>query len=116
MREFNHALTLSKSKKSAMLKVEINDQYGKQIINLSSVRSWRKDLAIKHLKFECKNWDIESARAYIGLEVLKSAKDIYEANRLLEVVKSLNNLEIHFWASKLLTNSKTRRAFRLMYR
>lgn len=116
MRELTHTLTLSKSKKSAILKVEINDQYGRKIINLSSVRSWRKDLAIKRLRFESNDWSLDAARAYIGLEVLKTARDPYEANKLLDVVKHLSSVEVHFWASKMLSNSKTKKAFKIMYR
>ncbi|GIU72778.1 MAG: hypothetical protein KatS3mg003_2257 [Candidatus Nitrosocaldaceae archaeon] len=116
MREFSHTLTLSKSKKSAILRVEINDQYGNKIINLSSVRGWRRDLAIKHLRFDSKDWSLDSARAYVGLEVLKASKDSYEANKLLDIVKNLSSLEVHFWASKMLANPKARRAFKIMYR
>jgi hypothetical protein len=99
MREFSHTLTLSKSKRSAILRVAINDQYGNKIINLSSVRGWRRDLAMKYLQFDSKDWSLDSARAYIGLEVLKVARDKYEGIRLINIVKSLNSFEVHFWAS-----------------
>lgn len=115
MREISHILTLSKSGKSAILQVKIDDQYGKKVVNLSSVRGWRKDIAMKYLN-DKEDLLEDAARTYIGLEVLKVAKDRYEGIRLVNIVKELSSYEVHFWASKLLlSNPKARRAFKVLY-
>jgi len=115
MRELSYSLALSKSGKSAMLRIEVDDQYGRRIVTLSTVKSWRKDIAVKHLMFDGNDWSIDSARTYIGLEVLKVARDWYEGIKLVNAVKGLSVFEVHFWASKLLVNKKARRAFKVMY-
>lgn len=115
MRELSYSLALSKSRKSAMLRIEVDDQYGRRTLTLSIVKGWRKDMAVKYLMFEGNDWSIDSARTYIGLEVLKVAKDWYEGIKLVNIVKGLSVFEVHFWASKLLVNKKARRAFKVMY-
>jgi|GEM_PF-824694 len=115
MRELSYSLALSKSRKSVMLRIEVDDQYGRRAVTLSIVKGWRKDIAVKHLMFEGNDWSIDSARTYIGLEVLKVAKDWYEGIKLVNIVKGLSVFEVHFWASKLLVNKKARRAFKVMY-
>jgi hypothetical protein len=115
MRKFNYTLTFSKSGKSLIFKVGVDDIYGERYYTFSILKGWRKDLANKHLKFENNEWDIDTIKSYIGFEILKVAKDKYEGIKLINIVKGLNIFEVHFWASKLLINKKARRAFKIMY-
>lgn len=115
MRSINHALCISKSGKSAILKIEVDDRFGKKTINFSSVKGWRKDLALKHLSFESKEWDDNIVRVYIGIEVLKCSKDREEALDYINVIKSLSKIEVHFWSNKFLTTDRTRMGWRSFY-
>ena len=115
MRNFRHQLTVSKSGKSALLRVEVSDSLGKRMINLSRVTGWRKDLALKHLSIDSEDWNLDTARVYLALETLKLARDRYEGFSFINTVKSLSSFEVHFWASKFLSNDKARRAWRVMY-
>ena len=112
MRNFNHLLCESKTGKSAVLKIEVDDRFGKQMVNFSSVKGWRKDLALKYLSFESKEWNNNVARIYVGMQVLKSAKDRYEAVKFVSIIKSLNSADVLFWSNKFLTTGKTKRAWR----
>ena len=71
MRQLNHVLTKSKSGKSMILKVEINDRYGKQKVTFSSVKGWRMLLAQKHLLVESDEWNDDVARKFVGMEILR---------------------------------------------
>jgi hypothetical protein len=115
MRNINHLLCESKTGKSAILKIEIDDRFGKKMINFSSVKGWRKDLALKYLSFESKEWNANVVRIYVGLQVLKYARDRYEGVRFISIVRSLSNLEVHFWSAKFLTHNKTKSAWRSLY-
>ena len=85
------------------------------MINLSSVTGWKKDLVLKHLSFDSEDWSVDTARVYVALETLKVARDRYEGFRFINIIKSLSSFEVHFWASKFLSNDKARRAWRVMY-
>ena len=115
MRKFNHLLSETKTGKSAIFRIEIDDRFGKKWVNFSSVKGWRKDLALKYLSFESKEWNCNVARMYLGLQVLKSSKDKYEAIEFINIVKSLNGIDIHFWSNKFMTDKKTKRAWRSFY-
>ena len=115
MRDIKHYLSKSKTGKSAILKIEHDDMFGKKTVNFSSVKGWRKDLALKYLSFESREWNGTVARMYLGLQVLKSSKDKYEAIEFMNIVKSLNIIDIHFWSNKFLTEKKTKKAWRSFY-
>ena len=115
MRLYSHVLEPSKSGKSVVFKISVDDRFGKQIINHSSVTGWRCKIALKDLVFNSENWDDDVTRKFIGLQVLKSAKDRYEALRLIEEVRSHSSMEVHFWAYKFLTNDKAIKAWRALY-
>jgi hypothetical protein len=115
MRNINHLLCESKTGKSAVLKIEIDDRFGKKTVNFSSVKGWRKDLALKYLLFESKEWNDNVVRTYIGLEILKCTKDKHEAIKFINTMKSLNCIDLHFWSNKFLTNAKTKKAWRSFY-
>ena len=115
MRNFNHVLSQSKSGKTVFLKIDIDDRFGKQSINYSSVTGWRSRLASKHLSFESEEWNDDVARNYVGLEALRGAKNQYEAHQFIEAVKALSRMEVHFWANKFLTNEKSVKAWRSFY-
>lgn len=115
LRNFNHVITKSKSGKSVMLKIDIDDRFGKQTINFSSVKGWRCSLALKHLAVESDEWNDDVARKFVGLEVLRCAKNQYEGMQFLNILKNLSGSEVHFWASKFMTKDKARKAWRAFY-
>lgn len=85
MRNINHLLCESRTGKSVALKLEVDDRYGKKTINFSLLRGWRKELALKFLRFESKEWNGHVARMYVGLQVLKCAKDKHEAINFINI-------------------------------
>lgn len=115
MRTINHLLCQSKTGKSAVLKIEIDDRFGKKTVNFSSVKGWRKNLALKYLSFELKKWNNNVARTYVGLQALKCAKDTYEGIKFINIIKSLSGIDIHFWSNKFLTNDKAKNGWRSFY-
>jgi len=83
---------------------------------MSTVRGWRAALAYKHFTLEPKEWDTNVARQFVAMEVLKSAKNRYEAHKFINATKLLGSMEIHFWASKfLLGRTRARKAWRCLY-
>ena len=115
MRNINHLLCESKTGKSAILKIELNDSLGRKTVNFTSVKGWRKDLALKYLQFESKEWDESVIRIFVGLEVLKCSKDMHEGIKFINIIKVMNSIEIHFWSNKFLTNRVTKKAWRAFY-
>ena len=115
MRIYNHTLAASKSGKSVVFKINVDDRFGQQTINHSSVTGWRCKIALKDLVFNSEDWDDDVTRKFIGLQVLKSAKDRYEALRFIEEVRSHSSVEVHFWAYKFLSSEKAIKAWRALY-
>lgn len=115
MRTFNHALVASKSGKSMQFRVTIHDRYGEKMITLSSVMGWRADLARKYLSFDSDEWGDQTARMFVGLNVLSASKDKMEAIHYIDIIKTMGSAETHFWASKFLNNTRTRTAWRAFY-
>jgi len=115
MRDYEHSLCQSKSGKSVLFRINIDDKFGKKTINLVTVSGWRNKLALTHLSFQTKEWNDDVRRKYIGIQVLKCAKDKYEAIEFINIVKSLSPMEIHFWTNKFMTNKKSGKAWRLLY-
>lgn len=93
----------------------VEDRFGKTKINLSMVRGWRRELALKHLSINQNEWNDSAVKAYVGIQVLKAAKNREEALHFLKIVETLSRFELHFWASKFLNNEKTRKAWRAFY-
>ena len=116
MRTFNHALVASKSGKSMLFRVTINDREGERMMTLSSVMGWRAALAGKYLSFDSDEWGDQAARMFVGLNVLSAAKDRTEAIHYIDIVKTIGSAEAHFWASKFLNNDRARYAWRAFYR
>ena len=116
MRTFNHCLVPSRSGKSALFRVTVNDRYGERMMTLSSVSGWRAKLARKHLSFDSDEWDEATVRTFVGLNALSAARDHMEAIHYIDTVKSMGSTEAHFWAGKFLTNDRTRSAWRAFYR
>lgn len=116
MRTFNHCLAASRSGKSALFRITVNDRYGERTITLSSVTGWRAVLAKRYLSFDSDEWGDQAVRMFVGLNVLSAAKDKVEAIHYIDTVKSIGSAEIHFWASKFLNNDKARGAWRVLYR
>jgi len=100
---------------SASFLANIEDRFGKTKVILSMVRGWRREIALKHLAFNSDRWDISTIKAYVGIQVLKAAKNREEALYFLKIVEALSRFELHFWASKFLSNEKTRKAWRSFY-
>lgn len=115
MRHFRHSLQQSNTGKSLILKVQIDDRFGKTVINFSKVTGWRKELAEKIFMLDSKEWADDTARVYIALEVLKGTRNRREALHFMNEVKTMTKLEVHFWASKLLSNERAARALRILY-
>ena len=115
MRMYDYALVVHKSGEKASFRTTINDRYGTQTIDLSSVRGWRCTIASKHLMFETDKWSDDVTRKFVGMHVLKCAKNQKEAVQFLDTVKSLGTAEIHFWAYKFISNKKTSKAWRSFY-
>ncbi len=115
MRVYNHILEPSKSGKSVIFKINVDDVYGKQTINYSSVTGWRGRLALLHLIFNSEEWNDDVTRKFVGLRVLRCAKDKYEGLQFIDEVKALSNMELHFWAYKFLGNQKAEKAWRALY-
>jgi len=115
MRDYKHVLCQSKSGKSVIFKVDIDDRFGKQTINFASVSGWRSKLALNHLFFETEDWNDDVARKYVCIQVLRCAKDKYEALEFINLVKTLSSMEINFWANKFMTNEKASKAWRSLY-
>ena len=116
MRTFNHRLAASRSGKSMLFRITVNDRYGERMITLSSVTGWRATLARKYLSFDSDEWGDKVVRAFVGLNVLSAAKDRHEAIHYIDTVKSIGSAEIHFWASKFLNSNKARSAWGALYR
>ena len=115
MRELNHTLTKSISGKSVALKVSVDDRYGEHNVVFSTLYGWRMKLAIKHLSVDSKEWDDDVARKFVGMKILSGSRDEYEAMQFLHIVKEHGVSEVHFWASKFLTNPKAVAAWRTLY-
>ena len=115
MRQLNHLLVKSKSGKSIILKIEINDKYGKQKINFSILKGWRMFLIEKYLLGSSEEWTDDVARKFIAMKVLTSAKNEFEGAKFLNIVKNHSTFEIHFWASKFMLHDKTSRSWKILY-
>ena len=116
MRMFNHCLATSKSGKSELFRVTVNDRDGERLVTLSSVTGWRAKLARRYLSFDSDEWDDATVRTFVGLNTLSVAKDRIEAIHYINVVKTIGSTEAHFWANKFLTNDRAGRAWRAFYR
>ena len=116
MRNFNHCLTTSKSGKSVIFRITVDDRFGEQTINFFSVTGWRARLATTYLSFETEEWNDDVVRKFVGINVLKASKDKFEAMQQIDQVKSLGNMEVHFWANKFLTNDNSAKAWRALYK
>lgn len=116
MRTFNHSLIPSRSGKSILFRVTVNDRYGERMMTLSSVHGWRAKLAKKHLMFDSGEWDDTTVRTFVGLNALGAAKDHAEALHYINTVKTIGSTEVHFWASKFLNNDRARIAWRALYK
>lgn len=115
MRLFNHCLATSKSGKSVLFRVTVNDRHGERMITLSYVSGWRAQLARRYLSFDSDKWDDQAVRTFVGLNALSAAKDRIEAIHYIDTVKSIGSTEAHFWASKFLSNERARSAWRAFY-
>jgi len=116
LRSVKYRIEKSKSGKTASLLAIIEDRFGRNRINLSRVRGWRKELALKYLTLNQEEWNDNVAKAFVCIEVLKCARNQDEAVKFLQAVNSLDQLELHFWATKLLNgNKKAIKAWRILY-
>jgi hypothetical protein len=92
MRDFRHTICQSKSGKSVIFKVDVNDIFGKHEIKFTSVTGWRSKLALNHLFFETDEWNDDAARKYVCIQVLRCAKN---KNNALDSISSPMNLINH---------------------
>lgn len=114
MRVYHHILQRSKSGKSIIFKIYINDIFGEQRINYASLCGWRASLAEKHLSFDQEDWNDDVARKFVGMMTLKIARDQYQGARFLNHVKAASDMEIHFWAYQFLKNRKALNAWKIL--
>ena len=105
----------SKSGKSIILQVEVDDIHGKQKINFSSLRGWRMALVEKYLVGQSEEWSDDTARKFLIMKVLNCAKNEFEGAKFLGIVKGHGTLEVHFWSAKFMINDKAVRAWRVLY-
>ena len=105
----------SKSGKSVIFRIDIDDRFGKQSINFLSIRGWRAKIAMQYLTFQTEDWDDDVERKYVAIQMIKFAKDKYEALNYINKTKELTGFEVHFWASKFLTNENAARAWNILY-
>ena len=116
MKKHRHMLLRSKSGRTVYLCMEFEENGRTERIYLAKVHGWKADLACKYFNFESNGWNDEVARAFVGLNALRLSKDEWEAKKFINVVKGLNKLELHFWASKFLGDrERADRAWRAMY-
>ena len=115
MRSINHCITTSKSGKSAHFRIIVDDRFGKQAVTISSVTGWRAKLATKYLLFDTAEWNDSTVRQFVGIHVVKAARDKFEARQYIEHIKSLGSMEVHFWANKFLINENAPKAWRAFY-
>lgn len=106
----------SKSGKSELFRVTVNDRYGERMVTLSSVTGWRAKIARKYLSFDSEEWNDTTVRTFVGLNALGAARDELEALHYIDIVKSIGKTDAHFWANKFLTNDRARGAWRVFYR
>lgn len=114
MRVYRHVLQKSKSGKSIIFKIYVNDIFGEGKINYASLTGWRADLAERHLFFDQEDWNDNIARKFVGMMVLRMAHDRYQGTRFLNHVKQESDMEIHFWANQFLRNNKAPSAWKLL--
>lgn len=115
MRQLNHSLIKSASGKSVSLKVSVDDRHGKHDVAFSTLYGWRMRFALKHLSVRSEEWDDDVARKFVCMKILSCSRDEYEAMKFLNLVKEHGVAEVHFWASKFLTNPKASIAWRTLY-
>ena len=115
MRQSNHSLIKSTSGKSVALRVRIDDRHGERDVVFSTLYGWRMRLAMKHLSVSSEEWDDDVARKFVGMKILSGSRDEYEATKFLNVIGEHGVSEVHFWASKLLTNPRATTAWRALY-
>lgn len=136
-RDINSRYLLVQSKDNSRLIFKV--LYGGKSLQLTYVKDWRKPIIERFLakrkwdwsdskdrdssgmttelesRREGLEWD-EIASLFIAFEAVNSARDYREAINLLDETHEMSYGEVHFWASKLLSNRlNARRAFRIMY-
>lgn len=114
MRIYHHVLQRSKSGKSVIFKIYVNDVFGEQKINYASLSGWRARLAEKHLLFDQEDWNDDIARKFVGMMVLRIARDQYQGIQFLNHVKGESEMGIHFWAHQFLKNKKASSAWKIL--
>ena len=114
MRIYHHILQKSRSGKSIIFKIYVNDVFGQQQINYASLSGWRAKLAERHLFFDQEDWNGDIARKFVGMMALKAARDQYQGTRFLNHVKEESEMEIHFWAHQFLKNRRASSAWKIL--
>lgn len=105
-----------KKKNTAYLCVEVKENKRIKKIQLARVHGWKAKLAYEFFNFEANEWNDEVARAFIGLNALRVAKDEWEARKFIKVVKEMRKLDLHFWVDKFFREKKKAdRAWRIFY-
>ena len=114
MREITYRL--EQTNDTASIIADIEDRFGRNSINLSRVRGWRREFILKYLRLEPQRWNDNVVKVQVCIEAVKCARDKNEALRYIHTVQRLSKMELHFWTSKFLSNSeRARRAWKAMY-
>ncbi|MEN3052011.1 MAG: hypothetical protein ABC596_09405 [Candidatus Methanosuratincola petrocarbonis] len=83
---------------------------------LARVHGWKAELACKFFDFDADGWNDDVARAFVGLNALRLAKDEWEARRYVKIVREMGKLDLHFWVDKFLRErEKADKAWRAFY-
>lgn len=114
MRTYRYVLQKSKSSKSVIFKIYVSDIFGEQKINYVSLSGWRAKIAERHLSFDQNEWNDDIARKFVGMMVLKIARDQYQGTQFLNHVKEESEMGIHFWAHQFLKSKKASSAWKIL--
>jgi hypothetical protein len=110
---------LSEEGMSLHLKAVIEDRFGKSRFRLGSLRGWRREVAVKHipqLSINPHRWDEKTMRAFVGIHVLKAARNPGEALTFLDIVKRMHRMDVYFWTCTILEKGrKAYKAWRILY-
>ncbi|MEM0461821.1 MAG: hypothetical protein QXH32_02100 [Candidatus Caldarchaeum sp.] len=100
---------------TAVLRVEVEEKGRKRAIPLTFAMGWRAELALRQLPRESGD-GIDAARMYLGLQVLKCARDRQEGWRFLQIVRDMERFEVHFWSYCFLNyGRRARRGWRAFF-
>ncbi len=111
-----HLLVRSKSGRTVYLCIEFEERGKVKRVQLARVHGWKAKLAYNFFNFTANGWNDDVARAFVGLNALRIAKDEWVARKYINIVKEMSKLDLHFWVGKFLRDrDRADKAWRVMY-